>query len=235
MGVLTQSGLTEAYNKAYDACVESYFQGGKNPNGWTLKQCQDMVDASVLTQSYLRLEILLTATANSYQLQILDNQQNNGVAVRPTEKRLAQQDSFFVNSLAIYIGKAASATDTAFIPMTYPNSVTFATGGASPAPLATLYNGYFDIKINKEIIVAGLPVLEYLQIPQTQLTAATNSPVTEFDPAQVGILQPNINFVGTKQTTFNFTLPANISAVDAFTYLIVECKGVLAQNITLMS
>lgn len=235
MGVLTQSGLTEAYNKAYDACVESYWQGGQNKSGYSLQDCKDMVDASVLTQSYLRFEILLTTTANSYQLQILDNQQNNGVAVRPTERRLAQQDSFFVNSLAIYIAKAASAADTAFIPMTYPNSVTFATGGASPAPLATLYNGFFDIKINKEIIVAGLPVLEYLQIPQTQLTAATNSPVTQFDPAQVGILQPNINFVGTKQTTFNFTLPANISAVDAFTYLIVEAKGVLAQNITLMS
>lgn len=230
-GVVGQLGLTNAYNKAFEECVAAYIGDPQNPQ-MSRAQAIEQVNQAVLSQSYLRLEIALAQTQNLYTLQILNNQTNGGVATRPTEQRLAQQDSFFASSIGIYLAKAASATDSAFPLQTFPDPVTFATGAAS---LYTVYNGKYNININNSTIVPAFPLSEFLQIPQTQLTAATNSPVSQFDPAQVALLQPNINFVGTKQSVINVVLPANPATLDNFTYLVVILHGVLAQNITLMS
>lgn len=192
------------------------------------------IENAVLSPSELRLEQLLNTTQNVYQFPILDNA-SGAAAIRPTEKRLTQQDAFICNNIGIYLTKAASATDTAFALETYPNSVTFTTGGAVPAPLNTFYNGRLNITINKSQIIVDYPIMNFYQVPQTQRTGATNTPATQFDPAQVGLWQPTVNFIGSKGNIITITLPSNISAIDANTYAIIKFQGILAQNVTTVS
>lgn len=193
------------------------------------------VQDAVLSQSYLRLEQLLTITSSNFKFPILVNDTGNSVGVRATEQRLALQDAFYVSGIGIYLAKAASATDTAFRLKTYPNPVTFTLGGAAPAPLNTFYNGRYYITVNNEVLVPGFPMSKFLDLPQTQLTAAANSPEDQFFGDAVQSLQPNPVFIGQKKNYFNIELPNNISAVDGFTYAVVIMWGVLAQNVTVVS
>jgi cellobiose-specific phosphotransferase system component IIB len=69
------------------------------------------------------------------------------------------------------------------------------------------------------------------------LTAAANSPETQFDPGESVLLEPNINFVGTKSNNLQVIMPAGIltGVLDTFTYVVMVIQGILAQNVTLMS
>lgn len=235
----TQSGLNEAFKRAYNtiyhanlaALGTSHDVATPSQKGQATAEAQN----AVLSQSYLRLEQPITSTNSIINFPILVNATNQNNAVRATEVRLAQQDSFFCSNIAVYIAVAGSATATNFQLQTYPSPVTFASGGAAPAPLNTFYNGYMQIVINKSVIVPNYPLSNFYQIPQTQLTAATNSPQTQFNPSEVSLWEPNINFVGTKSSQVNMVFPSNISAVDANSYAIVILQGILAQNVTLMS
>lgn len=189
---------------------------------------KERVSNAVMSQSELRLEQLLTNTATVFKFPILVNA-TGAAPIRPTEIRLNYQDAFYCTNVAIYIASATSSTAVNFAPQTYPNPVTFATGAAS---LYALYNGQFQIAINKSVIVPAYPMMNFLQIPQTQLTAATNSPNSQFDPAQVALWQPSINFIGQKQNDISINLPGPITTIDANTYCIIKFMGVLAQNVT---
>lgn len=220
-GVVSQYGLQAAYENA----KKTLRNAGLDERD---------IENAVLSPSELRLEQLLTTTANVIQFPILDNA-SGAAAIRPTEKRLTQQDAFICNNIGIYLTKAASATDTAFALETYPNVITFPTGGALPAPLNTFYNGRLNITINKSQIIVDYPIMNFYQVPQTQRTGATNTPATEFDPAQVGLWQPTVNFIGSKGNIITITMPSNISAVDANTYVVIKLQGILAQNVTTVS
>jgi hypothetical protein len=178
---------------------------------------------AVLSQSYLRLEQLVTTTANTITFPILDNATANNQSQRPTERRLAQQDSFFTSSMAIYLTIAASATDTAFRPQTFPNVNIFPTGAAgleTVSPLNTFYNGLLKITINKNVIVPSYPLLNFLQVPQTQrisVTAGLQS--NEFDPTEVVLLEPNVNFIGSKNNQIEIILPSNVWPEYHYPYL----------------
>lgn len=189
------------------------------------------VAAAALTQSFIRLEILLTSTATGYSLPVLVNDTTNG-NVRKTEQRLNLQDAFYGSEFNMYIAKASGPTDYTFVPTTYPNSVTFPTGAAS---LGALYNGKMSIAVNNVVILPAYDLLQFRVAPVTQLTAATNSPIDEFQGSDKTVLQPNIVFIGSKNTQVVVTLPQAITTIDANTYLILEWRGVLAQNVTVVS
>lgn len=191
---------------------------------------QSALENCVLTQSYLRIIQTLNITGTVFNFPVLSNQTGSGVAVRPDEFRLNQQDAFYVSKINVYLAKAATATSVAYLPATYPNAVTFPTGAA---PLSVFYNGRMTIVINNSVIVPGYPMENFLQIPQTQLTAAANSPQDQFDGTLQIPWEPNIVFVGTFNSQINIVLPGNITAIDATTLAIVEVQGVLAQNVAL--
>jgi len=220
-GVVSQYGLQAAFDNARKTLMNAGLSHAD-------------IENAVLSPSELRLEQLLNITQNQFTFPILDNA-SGAAAIRPTEKRLAQQDAFICNNIGIYLAKAASATDTAFALETYPNVITFPTGGALPAPLNTFYNGRLNITINKSQIIVDYPVMNFYQVPQTQRTGATNTPATQFDPAQVGLWQPTVNFIGSKGNVITINLPSNISALDANTYCIIKLQGILAQNVTVVS
>lgn len=220
-GQTTQFGLQESFKRAYAGLMAAGLSEQEANN-------------AVLSQSELRLEQQLNITQNTFTFPVLVNAAGTA-PVRPTEVRLNQQDAFFCSSIAIYIAKAASAADTAFALDTYPNIITFPVGGALPAPLNTLYNGQMRIVINKSVIVPNYPIDDFYYIPQTQRTATAPISATQFDPQIVSLWNPTINFIGTKDNRIILDLPSNISAVDTFVYVVIKLRGILAQNVTLMS
>src|SRR5215469_5469945 len=120
--VVNQYGLQDCYKRAFNAIVNANVEGGMSLDAAT-REAQN----AVLSQSYLRLEQPIVASANTLFFPILDNQGGgaNPNVQRLTEVRLAQQDSFFCSNISMYIARASSATDVTFFPNTYPNPITF--------------------------------------------------------------------------------------------------------------
>jgi hypothetical protein len=212
----TQGGARLVYKNAQDALVRA----GVNPQ------------SAVLSQSYLRFENTLSTTKTSYDFGVLNNQTIGGNAQFPTENRLNLQDAFYIAEIFVYIGKAASTTDSAYKLSSYPNSVTFATGATS---LYTLYNGVLSLTVNNRQIVPTSDLTKFLQIPQTQLTGAANSPVDQFDGQFSTVVEPNLVLIGSKNSLFNITIPSAFTTLDANTRVIILCRGILAQNVTVVS
>jgi hypothetical protein len=204
----------------YDNCRNALIKAGFS---------KEKVEDAVLSQSYLRLEQPLTATGSQFQFPILINQTGSNVAVRPTEQRLSLQDGFYVSGINVYLTVAASATDAKFQLFTAPLALPFVTGAAN---LYTFYNGNFTLQINQVNIITGYPLYRFVQVPQTQLTAATNSPITQFDGTQDAVLEPNILLLGSNNSVLTVNLPAAIGTIDANTYAIIVLNGVKAQNIS---
>jgi hypothetical protein len=233
---VSQYGLQDSFQRARNAIMTAYINSGMSAG-----DAEKEVQNAVLAQSYLRLEQPIVASQNTLVFPILTNQGGGSNATpRPTEVRLNQQDSFFASSLQVYLAKAISATDSTFELQTYPNPVTFPLGGlvaTGSAPLYTFYNGFLQVVVNKSVIIPNYPLSNFCQIPQTQLTAAANSPETQFDPGESVLLEPNINFVGTKSNNLQVIMPAGIltGVLDTFTYVVMVIQGILAQNVTLMS
>jgi len=76
---------------------------------------------------------------------------------------------------------------------------------------------------------------KFLQVPQTQLTGATNSPVDQFDGQWATVVEPNLVLIGSKNSLFNITIPSAFTTLDANTRVIILCRGILAQNVTVVS
>lgn len=212
----TQGGARLVYKNAQDALVRA----GVNPQ------------SAVLSQSYLRFEHTLSTTKTSYDFGVLNNQTIGGSSQFPTENRLNLQDAFYIAEIMVYIGKASSTTDASYKLHSYPNSVTFATGAAS---LFTLYNGILSLTVNNRQIVPTSDLTKFLQVPQTQLTGAANSPIDQFDGAWATVVEPNLVLIGSKNSLFNITIPSAFTTLDANTRVIILCRGILAQNVTVVS
>lgn len=219
----SQQGARLVYKNA----VKSMIRAGVDPR------------SAVLSQSYLRLEQAVNTSKTQYTFGVLVNDSgNSGVAVRPTEQRLNLQDSFYVSQVSLYLGLATSTTDTQFPLYTWNNPTTFSTVGAASA-LNNLYNGNISLTVNNRTIVTAWDCYRHLEIPQTQLTGAANSPKDQQYGAYSTAVdtEPNWVLIGSKNNSFQINLPNAIGTVQASatTYLTVILRGVLAQNVTLIS
>jgi hypothetical protein len=233
MGQVTQYGLQQAFQNARQQIYEANLPGGTEVGATPaqITYAKNEAANAVLSQSNLRLVQPLLPNLNLFNFPVQVDQP----PVSSAEIRLQKQDAFFCSNIAFYITKAASATDVSYQTLTYPNVVTWPVG-AGVGGLYTVYNGEMVITINKSVIVPAYPMLNFLQIPQTQNIAAIVGQVNQFDPAAVSLWEPTINFIGTKQNQFQIQLPANMTAaIEAFTYGIFELQGVLAQNVTIFT
>lgn len=212
---LTQGGARLVYKNAQDALIKA----GVNPAN------------AVLSQSYLRFETFLSTTKTSYDFGVLNNQTPNGIAQAPTENRLALQDAFYISELMVYIASASSATDSAYKLYTYPSPQVF---GAS---LYTLYNGQLSLTVNNRQIVPSSDLIKYLQIPQTQLNESIEPyTVDQFDGSFANVIEPNLVLIGSKNSLINITLPSALTGmVSPFTKVVILARGILAQNVTVVS
>jgi archaellum component FlaF (FlaF/FlaG flagellin family) len=215
----------------YNNCVAALLNAGFT---------QAEVDASFLTQSYLRLEQFIgsggafaaaTSTNNQFNFPVLINATNNGQSVRATEQRLSLQDGFYVSGFMLYLAKPSSSTTGAFPLYTYPNLVAFPNGAAN---LEAVYNGSLNVQINQKNIITTYPLQRSKQLRQTQQTAAAASgfPQDQYDGTFDQPIEPNMLILGSNNTSINVILPQSVGTIDAGTLMVLVFNGIKAQNIS---
>jgi hypothetical protein len=218
----SQQGARLVYKNA----VKSLIRAGVDPR------------SAVLSQSYLRFEQAVSATKTSYSFGILQNDGgNSGVAQRPTENRLALQDSFYCSSVQILFGKTASSTDTAFPLYTYTHQQIF---GTDYANLWNAYNSSMTLTVNNRQIVTAWDLFRHYQANQTQQIAAASATtalnqMNGLDDSACEC-EPNWVLIGSKNNQLTINLPNAITGSAATNvYFVVILRGVLAQNVTVVS
>ena len=194
--------------------------------------------ATVLSQSYLRTEVAMSTSTTSYHIPILVNDNQNGATSSyNTSNLLNLQDAFVVSSIFIGWANPTSATDTAFIPQSYPNAQIAGTQAIATA-LQGIYSSNLTVNINNKQILTGWDTLRHYYVPQTQQVAAASltAGISQADLSENGFypVEPNLVFVGSKNNQVTLNLPAALSAVPTSTYgrIVLIFRGILAQNCT---
>ena len=195
---------------------------------------------AILSQSYLRLERVLQTSVTSYQFGVLVNDVPGGQSsVRPSERRLALQDSFFVSSIQLFVYNTTNATDTDAVFQTYPSPTYF--GATQGQALYQLYNGYLNLQVNNRVITPAWDLYRHMVAPQTQQTVtpiASGVAVNQFDGTTYGeyACEPNWVLIGSKNNLLTINLPNAISSLKTGTNVVaLVLRGVLAQNSTQVS
>lgn len=190
-----------------------------------------------LTQSYLRLEQLIALNKSEYNFPVLVNQTTQGIFL--TEQRLNQQDSFVISEVGIFLGLPAtsSATDTAFVPDTYPNPFTY--GAAQALAMQAIYSGLMKVTVNNDVLMTAWDLARHYYTPETQQTAALGAG-SPLDQKRLAVdafypMEPNVVLIGSKNNQIQVTLPQPPTAIAANSRLIIILRGVLAQNSTVVS
>ena len=188
------------------------------------------LNRAVLSQSYIRSEVILSTTATRYRFPLLVN--DNFSTVTNTSNLLNLQDAFYISHAALFFAKPTSSTDTTFQLVTYPNSIIFSTANTA-ASLYTWYNGYLSLTVNNRVIWPQLDMYRFYDVPQTQdgSSAAVIDQQKGSDSALYPI-EPGVVLVGSKQNILEAILPATMAAVESNSRAILYLAGHLAQNVT---
>lgn len=193
------------------------------------------VSQAVLTQSYVRSEVAMSATASNYRMPIVINDQTNGAAFS-TERRVNLQDIHVVSSMAILLATPSSATAVNFPLFTYPSLSGFTS--AQYTALQALYNGSLNIQVNNQNILPAWDIYRHYFVPQTQaqvgITAQTVFPIDQNDGSDFGFVpvEPNLLLNGAANIVANITLPGAISTVVSNSRIVLLFRTILAQNVT---
>lgn len=187
------------------------------------------VSNAVLTQSYLRLEVAASVNSNTLTFNVIQNQ-NTQFA---TEQRLTLQDSFVVAECGVFWFIPTSSTASNSPLISWPNPNTFSTANAATSA-ESLYNSYLKLEVNKKVVVPAWDVYRSRCVNQTQLTAATNSPVDQLSGRDdvFYATEPNWVVIGSRNSIFTITMPNSFAAIQANSRIVLYLRGVLAQNST---
>lgn len=219
---MSQQGNRLVYRNA----VRSMIKAGVDPK------------SAVLSQSYLRFEQLVSSTKTQYNFGVLVNDSgNSGVAVRPTEQRLNLQDSFYCSSVQIMLASPSATTDTNFPLFTYTHQQTM---GANYLNYWNLYNGQLTLTVNNRTLVTAWDCFRHYQANQTQQVAAASATTTlnQMDGGKDSSYdtEPNWVLIGSKNNSLSISLPNAITPTTSTNqYIVVILRGVLAQNVTVVS
>ena len=205
-------------------------------NARTFVQSQGYdVSQAVLTQSYVRSEVAISASVTNYRLPIVVT--DNSSTIFNTERRVNLQDVHVVSSLFIGLAAPSSSTDAAFPVCSYP-SVGAGFSAAQADAALTLYNGFLSIQVNNQNVLPSYDILRSYYVPQTQggvgITAQTVFPVDQFDAADNGFypIEPNLLLNGGANINASIVLPAAIATVKANSRIVVIFRSILCQNVT---
>jgi hypothetical protein len=196
------------------------------------------VSQAVLTQSFVRSEVAISAGVTNYRLPIVINDGSSGATAFNTEKRVQLQDVHVASSIFIGLAAPSSSTDAAFPVLSYPSIATNNFSAAQADALYTLYNSTLSIQVNNQNILPNWDVLRHYYVPQTQgavgITAQTVFPIDQWDGGENGFypVEPNILLNGAANIVCNLILPAAISTVKADSRFVVIFRTILAQNVT---
>jgi len=188
------------------------------------------LNRAVLSQSYIRSEVLLSTTATRYRFPLLVN--DNFSTVTNTSQLLNLQDAFYVSHAAIFFAKPSGATNTQFQLVTYPNAIIFSTANTA-ASLYTWYNGYATLTVNNRVIWPALDIYRFYDVPMTQDSSATGV-IDEQKGSDSALypIEPGVVLVGSKQNVLEVILPATMQAVEENSRAVLYLAGHLAQNVT---
>ena len=194
------------------------------------------VKTAILTQSYLRLEQLMTTTATNTLFPILINAGGaNAGAPFPTERRLNLQDSFVASEIGVFLFPAATAADTTKQLRSYPSFFTFTAPANTNAQ--TLYHGYLTLSVNNQVLVPFWDLYRSYLVNQTQNLAAlaAASPDDQLSGRDDVFFptEPNWIIIGSKNNALTLVLPNSFATVLAGSpRIVIYLRGVLAQNST---
>lgn len=194
-------------------------------------------NTAILTQSYLRLEQLMTTTQTNILFPILSNQGGaNAGAPFNSERRLQLQDSFVCSEVGVFLFPAASATDTTKHLYSYPSFFVF-TGAGVAASAEQMYHGYLTLSVNNQVIVPFWDIQRSYLVNQTQNLAAlaAASPDDQLSGRDDVFFptEPNWVLIGSKNNVLTMVLQNAFTAVLAGSpRMVVYLRGVLAQNST---
>jgi hypothetical protein len=193
------------------------------------------VSQAVLTQSYVRSEVAISASVTNYRLPIVIT--DNSSTIFNTMRPVNLQDVHVVSSLFIGLAAPSSSTDTAFPVCSYPSVGAGFTAAQADAAL-TLYNGFLSIQVNNQNVLPSYDILRSYYVPQTQggvgITAQTVFPVDQIDGADNGFypIEPNLLLNGGANIVASIVLPAAISTVKADSRIVAIFRTILCQNVT---
>lgn len=196
---------------------------------------ESVLQTAVLTQGDLRLEQPLVAGNTQYTFEVLNQASANATNM---EDRLRLQDAFVISAIKIGTAAPSSSTDNTFMIDSYPNTQKY---GANAAPLYAFWNaGLLSISVNNQIILPKWSIYRHYNSPFTQQTAAlgAGSPGDQDAGAVDGWypVEPNISLIGQKNSLLNITLKgAGLTTVQANSRAVILLRGVLAQNLTVVS
>ena len=187
----------------------------------------------ITTQSYLRFEKSIQGTFNSISFDVLVNQGSDAT----TERRLQLTDTFTITQLAIFIYKAGTTTavtnsdkakSTLF---SWPNPNVFTQTVADS--LMNLYNGYLQLRVNTEVLIDSLDIMQFYRVHTTQNGAVTNAQ-DEWPMINNGFkkIVPTITLNGAAKNEINLFFPEsiNLAGSDESNYVVCYCRGFLNQN-----
>jgi hypothetical protein len=201
------------------------------------------LDVVMLTQSTLRLEQALILGRTQYTFGVLTSDLGSANS-QPTntEVRLKQQDSFITSNIAYRLAEPSSVSDTTYIDCTYPSPTIFNASGEAAA-LETLFKGQLRVTVNGVVVLPTLHMGRFRLAPVTQKqTGAANANAIAYDAINgatdgIMICEPNIVLIGSKGNIIEINLPVGVAVIgtSGFTRHILEWRGLLAQNSTIIT
>ena len=187
----------------------------------------------ITTQSYLRFEKSIQGTFNSISFDVLVNQGSTGT----TERRLQLTDTFTITQLALFIYKAGTTTavtndDKAKATLfSWPNPNVFTQTVADS--LMNVYNGYLQLRVNTEVLIDSLDIMQFYRVHTTQNGAVTNAQ-DEWPMINNGFkkIVPTITLNGAAKNEINLFFPQSINLAGSAesNYIVCYCRGFLNQN-----
>lgn len=193
----------------------------------------------IITQSYLRLEVLLGNTG-ALQFQILQNQQSQTL----NERRLAITDSFLITALCIAIYKQGAGQAISAVKLrTYPNSNIFAGAGEADA-LQAIYNGFLTLRVNSTVYIDSLDIYRFYRVGTAQEGLNTTVPGAGIISAYNGDdyprgdypfygITPSILVSGATKNEINLQLPDSVNMTAPAgqnNFAVCYMRGLLLQN-----
>lgn len=198
---------------------------------------------AILTQSFLRAEVAMSASQSQYQLPLIVTQ-NNGATQFATEKRLQLTDVFIVSSINVQAAKPASSTDAGFKLYNYGNTTVFSTTTCAAAIDGAYANGFLSMLIDNQQMLPAWDLDQHYCAPRTQQssivyysggTAVTTQDSRDGSNDGIQLVEPNFVLAGNFNIQLTLNTIQSMSAVESNSRWVVRFRGILAQNCSKIS
>lgn len=121
-------------------------------------------DGFVISESYLRMETVLSNSQNQYNFIVLANP---GVDVI-TENKLDKNDLFACTRMGFFLAQRTIANPGNTELLTFPSNSLLDSTNVTVKDFYTIYNGYLTWQIASTVIYNSFPMYKFLSVPQTQ-------------------------------------------------------------------